>query len=128
MDTIFDFIIELPTIAKVVIFVSLWMFIKNIWASERGYPYPIPLRESDREARRRCRQEIRDSWAKPLTDDEMIVVAITHTDGNCPICGELLSNSTIVTCNNCKTTHHAECWQYNIGCSTYACGCQQVAK
>ena len=38
----------------------------------------------------------------------------------CLVCGEPLSGK-IVDCIKCKTPHHADCWRYNRGCSTYGC-------
>jgi hypothetical protein len=41
-------------------------------------------------------------------------------DAHCKVCGEEFG-SEIVCCRRCKTPHHRECWEYNGGCSTYAC-------
>jgi hypothetical protein len=39
----------------------------------------------------------------------------------CGVCGTELGYRT-VTCAACDTPHHRECWEYNAGCSVYACG------
>ena len=40
----------------------------------------------------------------------------------CPICGcSFEEDDEIRTCPDCKTPHHAECWDENRGCSTYGC-------
>mgnify|MGYP006286295991 CR=1 FL=1 len=41
----------------------------------------------------------------------------------CRICGELIYFNRIF-CARCETPHHLDCWQYNNGCSVYACGCR----
>ena len=40
--------------------------------------------------------------------------------GNCPVCEHPLGDATR-RCGSCATPHHAECWTYFGGCSTYAC-------
>jgi hypothetical protein len=39
----------------------------------------------------------------------------------CQICGEAISQES-VRCRRCKTPHHADCWEYFGGCSTFGCG------
>lgn len=39
----------------------------------------------------------------------------------CPICGSALKSGR-VDCLKCKTAHHRECWEWNGGCSMFACG------
>ena len=39
----------------------------------------------------------------------------------CPICGSPLEVAR-VTCLKCKMAHHRECWEWNGGCSMFACG------
>ena len=39
----------------------------------------------------------------------------------CQVCGEEIV-SDLVTCVRCQTPHCKECWEYNAGCATYACG------
>ena len=41
-------------------------------------------------------------------------------NSECQVCGNAL-NSEIVSCKDCGTLHHQECWTYAGGCSTYAC-------
>lgn len=41
--------------------------------------------------------------------------------GTCPICGSPLKAGR-VSCLKCKTSHHRECWEWNGGCSMFACG------
>ncbi len=49
--------------------------------------------------------------SQPLVINEMI----------CQICGDSIT-SDLVTCRNCKTPHHGDCWEYYGACSTYGCG------
>lgn len=44
-----------------------------------------------------------------------------HASRACPICGDLLATDLVVRCSLCDSPHHHECWEYNEGCSTYAC-------
>lgn len=39
----------------------------------------------------------------------------------CPVCSSPVSAS-VVLCMKCQSPHHADCWSYAGGCSTYACG------
>ncbi|MHC4778386.1 MAG: RING finger protein [Planctomycetota bacterium] len=41
--------------------------------------------------------------------------------GSCPTCGSDLETD-VVWCKRCRTPHHKECWRYNRGCATFACG------
>lgn len=40
--------------------------------------------------------------------------------GRCPVC-EHPFDAKVRTCEACATPHHADCWDYFGGCSTYAC-------
>lgn len=39
----------------------------------------------------------------------------------CQICGDGIESNR-VRCVRCETPHHADCWNYYGGCSTYGCG------
>lgn len=43
-------------------------------------------------------------------------------DALCRICGDPLAGYPLRSCPACETPHHAECWSFLGGCSTYACG------
>ena len=45
-------------------------------------------------------------------------------DTRCPVCGTPLSKGSIVRCAQCRAAHHADCWQFNGLCATFACGSQ----
>lgn len=47
--------------------------------------------------------------------------AVADTVGNCQVCGDPVAEDR-VSCRNCRTPHHRECWEYLGGCSTFACG------
>lgn len=38
----------------------------------------------------------------------------------CLVCRDALETD-LITCPKCATPHHAQCWDYNRGCSTYGC-------
>lgn len=40
----------------------------------------------------------------------------------CPVCGTPLSRGAVVRCAKCRGAHHADCWQFNGLCATFACG------
>ena len=41
---------------------------------------------------------------------------------NCPICcSEITAEDESITCIDCKTRYHEECWNDNNGCATYGC-------
>lgn len=46
--------------------------------------------------------------------------------GECRVCGTGLATQ-VVGCPRCETPHHADCWEYAGGCSTYACGMRATA-
>ena len=39
----------------------------------------------------------------------------------CQLCGEAVE-AEAVSCTSCETIHHRDCWSFNEGCTTYACG------
>ena len=41
----------------------------------------------------------------------------------CQVCGTPIEGQ-VIYCRNCKTPHHADCWDYVGHCSTFACGCE----
>jgi hypothetical protein len=46
----------------------------------------------------------------------------------CPVCGTPLSRGRIVRCSKCGAVHHADCWQFNGLCATFACGSSVQAR
>ena len=46
----------------------------------------------------------------------------------CQVCGVEIEADARVFCRRCKTPHHADCWSFNDGCATYACGEKQFVK
>ena len=46
----------------------------------------------------------------------------------CPVCGAPLSRGSVVRCSKCRAAHHADCWQFNGLCATFACGSQLHAR
>lgn len=57
------------------------------------------------------------------TDREVRVQAVTvESDAECQVCGTKVEAEKRVLCRKCRTPHHADCWDYNDGCSTFACG------
>lgn len=40
--------------------------------------------------------------------------------GQCPVCRMKVLAARV--CSTCATPHHVDCWGYNGGCGTYACG------
>lgn len=38
----------------------------------------------------------------------------------CQVCGEEVTGNKVI-CRRCRTPHHRDCWEYNGGCSVYAC-------
>lgn len=39
----------------------------------------------------------------------------------CQVCGGSIQSGPIVTCKDCDTPHHRDCWDYLGQCSTYGC-------
>ncbi len=40
----------------------------------------------------------------------------------CPYCRfPIKSGDEVITCPDCRTPHHADCWRANEGCTTYGC-------
>lgn len=39
----------------------------------------------------------------------------------CAVCGSNIEGGLLYMCPACNTPHHAECWDYSKGCSTYGC-------
>ncbi len=38
----------------------------------------------------------------------------------CQVCGDEVTSNKVI-CRRCRTPHHRDCWEYNGGCSVYAC-------
>ncbi|MBI2933806.1 MAG: hypothetical protein HYY16_19355 [Planctomycetes bacterium] len=49
-------------------------------------------------------------------------------DPHCQVCGTGIPPENCVYCRRCKTPHHPDCWSFNDGCSTYACGEKRFVK
>ena len=47
------------------------------------------------------------------------------TNASCPVCGSEL-NDEVITCHDCQTPHHKECWDYVGHCAIF--GCHQSEK
>lgn len=45
---------------------------------------------------------------------------------SCQVCGERLTHD-VVSCAQCETPHHADCFRYAEKCSTFGCGCRRAA-
>ncbi|PWT92663.1 MAG: hypothetical protein C5B54_03190, partial [Acidobacteria bacterium] len=54
---------------------------------------------------------------------DMGVAAGISSSSICPFCRERLnpSKDSIVTCTNCRTPHHQDCWLENNECTTWGC-------
>jgi hypothetical protein len=50
-----------------------------------------------------------------------------EVDGRCPLCEHALG-ADVRFCAACATPHHADCWDYFGGCTTYACGGTRGAR
>jgi hypothetical protein len=70
--------------------------------------------------------------------DEFKLIECKTSDASvapiCQVCGEEITEPPIdilksrVDCSRCETPHHADCWEFNGGCSVYKCGCSDLAK
>ncbi len=48
--------------------------------------------------------------------------------GTCPLCrAVIMHEEELKKCPGCQVAHHQECWQYNGGCTTYACNGEPIA-
>lgn len=50
-----------------------------------------------------------------------LTVAPSNPAGLCPVCNQPLAEPVAI-CIGCRTPHCQECWEYNGGCATFACG------
>ena len=55
------------------------------------------------------RDSRRDNWAN----------RIFHQIASC---GNGVNVDRAIFCKRCRTPHHLDCWEFNLRCSTYACG------
>lgn len=47
----------------------------------------------------------------------------------CPVCKQKINEQdTVMVCPDCDMPHHADCWEMNGGCSTFACAQQGTVK
>ncbi|MBI4870798.1 MAG: hypothetical protein HY814_04445 [Candidatus Riflebacteria bacterium] len=40
----------------------------------------------------------------------------------CRVCGEQIGPDGVLSCKDCGTPHHKDCWEFTGGCSVYGCG------
>lgn len=40
----------------------------------------------------------------------------------CQVCSHPITSDARVRCRRCRTPHHPDCWDFNGGCATFACG------
>jgi len=55
-----------------------------------------------------------------MTLDSLVSEVSHSTQARC-FCGQSVGKDR-VTCPHCETHYHKDCWAYNGGCATYACG------
>jgi hypothetical protein len=61
----------------------------------------------------------------PSTPAPVVVDDTTKRKNKCAVChSHIVAGEEMITCPDCAMTFHAECWQENLGCSSY--GCPQV--
>jgi hypothetical protein len=46
----------------------------------------------------------------------------------CQVCSHPITAERRVRCRRCRTPHHPDCWEFNGGCATYACGEKDALK
>ncbi len=49
------------------------------------------------------------------------LVFVEKRQSTCMVCGDQVGRAQTVTCKDCKTRHHRDCWHYIGKCSTYGC-------
>jgi len=64
---------------------------------------------------------------RPVTEIRFIDDAQEAHAGECQVCGRTMSGD-VVSCAQCRTPHHRDCWDYNRKCSTFACGSKRFVK
>lgn len=48
--------------------------------------------------------------------------------GTCPFCRfVIIHEEELKKCPGCQVSHHQECWQYNGGCTTFACNGKPIS-
>lgn len=65
-----------------------------------------------------------DQWriGQPVGLDFVAAEKLAITaQSTCPVCNQHLT-SPVAVCVRCRTPHCQECWEYNGGCATFACG------
>jgi len=46
----------------------------------------------------------------------------------CQVCSHPMAADAKVRCRRCRTPHHPDCWDFNGGCATFACGEKMFLK
>jgi hypothetical protein len=60
---------------------------------------------------------------------EILEESTAPEDGQkCQVCYNAISAETRVRCRRCRTPHHPDCWDFNGGCATFACGEKHTLK
>jgi hypothetical protein len=66
------------------------------------------------------RQDAPRAGCRPRRRPVRISVAAS-AEARCPVCDDPLGAAAAVACSRCDTHHHADCWKFAGGCSTYGC-------
>lgn len=59
---------------------------------------------------------------------ENISLVLLDDEGVCPYCKAEISKDERVDCQDCKTTHHIECFSENQECSIFGCGSRERSE
>ncbi len=109
---------------------KLWQLGGEGLARVDVYPYKVAVQKEE---------PLGVTWLLPFVDKclefaEELQASVREQEGvewldapprpvvaSCPICGSVVE-SGLIRCLRCKTVHHRECWEWNEGCSMFACG------
>ena len=62
------------------------------------------------------------SWLRRASTKQVSFAKLSLKDATCRVCGEAFKGqASVCACDACGTPHHEDCWEYNGGCSVYAC-------
>jgi hypothetical protein len=64
--------------------------------------------------------------------DVPVITGMAHASraaGRCAICSSSMEKAvSAISCHDCDTPYHADCWSYNGGCAIYGCGQRRKAR
>jgi hypothetical protein len=68
------------------------------------------------------------AWERENGIEIIAETVLQDAETKCQVCSHPIAAESRVRCRRCRTPHHDDCWEFNGGCATFACGEKQPLK